>query len=181
MVQYCTISVIRHNEHHLHSTLCRAHFWTRRTGISPFDRHFRFGPYERAKVSSIASKKVIFSLLPLQQGLCHCIAVPFLRLGKFGYPTRCKFSVTQNDVQNAEQFRDILRLPLLTHAQSIGDEHPAGKQGVQLCCSPHGVVLYGGVLTGIPAYPEQFNPSCHCDMATLHRPKKQSELPRIPI
>ena len=33
VVQYYLINAICHNEHHLHSTLCRAHFlWTRRIG-----------------------------------------------------------------------------------------------------------------------------------------------------
>ena len=60
--------------------------------------------------------------------------------------------VTQNVVQNVEaQFCDILRLPLLPHAQSIGDQHPKGKQGVELYCSPGGLVL-----KGIPAFPERF-------------------------
>ena len=41
------------------------------------------------------------------------------------------------------QLFDILRLPLLTQAQSIGDQHPVGKQGVEQRFSPHGVALYG--------------------------------------
>ena len=37
VVQYYPISAICHIEHHLHSTLCRAHFlWTRITGMLPF-------------------------------------------------------------------------------------------------------------------------------------------------
>ncbi|PSN55173.1 hypothetical protein C0J52_00598 [Blattella germanica] len=43
------------------------------------------------------------------------------------------------------QFCDILRLLLLTHAQSISDQHPTRKQGVELCCSPHAVVLIRGL------------------------------------
>ena len=31
-----------------------------------------------------------------------------------------------------EQFCDTLRLPVLTHGQSIGGQHPTGKQGVEL-------------------------------------------------
>ena len=51
-----------------------------------------------------SSKKVVtFHLVPVQQGLCDCIAVPLLHLWNFmGYPMRCKFSVTQNVVQNVE-------------------------------------------------------------------------------
>ena len=37
VVHYCPINVILHNEHHLHSTLCRAHFLRmRRTEMLPF-------------------------------------------------------------------------------------------------------------------------------------------------
>ena len=37
MVQYYSITIMRDNEHHLRSTLCRAHFlWTRRSGMLPF-------------------------------------------------------------------------------------------------------------------------------------------------
>ena len=83
---------------------------------------------------------------PVQQGQCDGIAVPLLHLGNFmKYPTRGKFAVTHNIVQNVEHSCDILRLPLITHAQSIGDKHSRGKQGVELFCSPRGVVLYGGI------------------------------------
>ena len=93
----------------------------------------------------------------VQQGLCDCIVVSLLHLRNFmGYPICCKFALTQNVVQNAEQFCDILRLPLLSHTQSIGDQHPTGKQGVELYCSPH------GVLYGIPAFLELYKPSCSC-------------------
>ena len=55
------------------------------------------------------------------------------------------------------QVCDILRLLLLTHTQYISDQHPTGKQGVKLCCSPCGVVLNSN-----PTFPELFNPLCHC-------------------
>ena len=53
VMQYYLINVIHHNKHHLHSTLCRAHFLcTRRTGMLPFiSLRFKFGSYERAQVS----------------------------------------------------------------------------------------------------------------------------------
>ena len=51
------------------------------------------------------------------------------------------------------QFCDILRLPLLTHEQSISDQHPTGKQGPELCCSPRGGVLYGGCPERHPCLP----------------------------
>ena len=56
------------------------------------------------------------------------------------------------------QFCDILRLLLLTQAQYIGDQHPTGKQGIELCCSPHGVVLYRGCPKQHPCLP---GTSCH--------------------
>ena len=57
VMQYYRINVIRHNEHHLYSALCWAHFtWTRRTGmLSSFDWRFKFGSYGRAQDSSIAT------------------------------------------------------------------------------------------------------------------------------
>ena len=68
------------------------------------------------------------------------------------------------------QFCDILRLPLLTHVQSIGDQHPTGKQGVELCCSPRGVVLYGGCPERHPCLPGTLYALVSLfDMATLHR------------
>ena len=48
----------------------------------------------------------------------------------------------------------ILRLPLLTYAQSIGDQHPTGKHGVELCCSPRGSYSTEVVLNGIPVFSE---------------------------
>ena len=33
------------------------------------------------------------------------------------------------------------------------DKHPTGKQGVELCCSPRGVVLYGGCPERQPCLP----------------------------
>ena len=96
--------------------------------------------------------------------------MPLLHLENFmGYPTRCKFAVTQCVMQNVEHSFVTLRLPLLTHAQSIGDQHPTGKQEVELCCSPRGSSCTEVVLNGIHTFPERFNPSCHCaTMATLH-------------
>ena len=50
-----------------------------------------------------SKKSVTFPLLPVQQSLCNCIAVPLLHLGNFmEYTTRCKFAVTQNVVQKVE-------------------------------------------------------------------------------
>ena len=57
LVEYYAINVIRHTKHHLHSLLCRAHFFG---GGEPacfrsFDWRFMFGSYERAQVSYIAT------------------------------------------------------------------------------------------------------------------------------
>ena len=132
-----------------------------------FDWCFKFGSYEQVQVSS--KKVVTFPLVPVQQGLWDCIMVLLMHLGNFmGYPTRCKFAVTHNIVQNVERsFVTYSRLQLLNHAQSICDQHPTGKQGVELCCSPREVVLYGGCPEGYPAFPERFNPSCYCAMWKL--------------
>ena len=40
------------------------------------------------------------------------------------------------------QFCDIFRLSLLTYTESINDQHPIGKQGVELC----NVLLSSGVV-----------------------------------
>ena len=52
----------------------------------------------------ISSKKVAtFRLVPVQQRLCDCIAVPLLHLGNFmRFPMRWRFAVSQNVVQNVE-------------------------------------------------------------------------------
>ena len=83
VVQYYPINAIRHNEHHHHSTLCRAHFlWTRKIGmLHSFDWRFKFGSYERAQVSFIATicpRKPSPSLWYLSNKIsatakpCHC-------------------------------------------------------------------------------------------------------------
>ena len=60
-----------------------------------FDWRFKFGSYERVQVSS--EKVVTFPLVSVQQVLCGCVVLPLLHLGNFmGYPTRCKFALTQN-------------------------------------------------------------------------------------
>ena len=46
VVQYYPINVICHNDHHLHRTLFRVH---------SFDWRFKFGSYERAHISSVAT------------------------------------------------------------------------------------------------------------------------------
>ena len=72
LVQYYPINYIHHNEHHLYSTLCRVHFlWTRRTGRLPFI------------CLAFQVRLVTFHLVPVQQGLCDCTAVPFLHFGNF--------------------------------------------------------------------------------------------------
>ena len=109
MVQYYPINVIQHNKHHLHSTLCKAHFiWLWRIGMLSFTSlgfGVRFVWASPGFVhSDNSSKKVVsFPLVTVQQGLCYCIAVPLLHLGNvMGYSTRCKFGVTQNVVKNVE-------------------------------------------------------------------------------
>ena len=114
-----------------------------------FDWLLEFGSYKRAQVSSTVmihprKSSVSFPLVPIQQGLCYFIAVPLLHLENFmGYPTRRSFAVTQNVVQNVEPSFVTYSDPLLTQAQSICDQHPTRKQGVELYSSPCEVVLYG--------------------------------------
>ena len=120
LVQYYLINAIRlyiylgHTpqwtiEHHLQIILCRAHvLWTSRTGIRPFiwlafQVWFVWASPGFVHNYDSPKKVVTFLLVPVQKGLCNCIEVPLLHLGNFmGYPTRCKFVVTQNAVQNLE-------------------------------------------------------------------------------
>ena len=77
-------------------------------------------------------ESVTFPLVQVQQGLCKWITVLLLYLPNFmEYPMCCKFAVIQNVLQNVEHSLDTLGLPLLTHTQSIGDQHPTGKQAVE--------------------------------------------------
>ena len=110
-----------------------------------FDWRFMFGSYEWAQVSSI-------TLVPPRRPV---------RLHSGASVAPRKFHGVSNVLQvcgNSEcgaQYCDILRLLLLTHAQSIGYHHPTGKQGVELCCFPHGVILYD-----ISGFPKCFNQLC---------------------
>ena len=105
LVQYYPTNVMRHNEHLL-GTLCRSHFlWTRRTGMLPFIwltfQVWFLWACPCFVPSDDSSKKVVtFPLVPVQQGLCSCIAVHLWNF--MAYPTRCKFAVTQNVMQNVE-------------------------------------------------------------------------------
>ncbi|PSN48536.1 hypothetical protein C0J52_05922 [Blattella germanica] len=79
-------------------------------------------------------------------------------------------------MQNVEQFCDILRLLLLTLAQSIGDQHPTRKQGVELCCSSRAVVLYGGYHSQHLCLLGTRNPSCDCAICNCQMdPTKQQK------
>ena len=96
-----------------------------------FDWRFKFGSYEGAQVSFIAYIRPKKSSLPsgkIQQDLCDIIAVPLLHLGTFmGYPTCCSLRYPECRAECGAQFCDIHRLPLVTHPQSICDQHPTGK------------------------------------------------------
>ena len=154
MVQYYRypISVICHIEHHLHSTLCRANKENRDAYIHLIGIlslvHMskpRFCPQWRFIQES---SHLLFRNGPTRpvQLYSGAIVAPL----KF-HGVSNVLKVLCNPECRAEcgaQFCDILRLLLLIHAQSISDQYPTGKQGVELCCSPCGVVLYGG-------YPEQ--------------------------
>ena len=105
--------------------------------------------------SDDSSKKgITFPLVPVQQYLCDYIVVLLLLLGNFmGYPTRCKFAVTQNVVQNVEH-----------NFVTNSDFHCIQQGSEELNCVVLHVRSYFTeiVLNGIPAFPERFNPPCHC-------------------
>ena len=117
LVQYYPqCHTLRHNEHHLHNTLCRAHFlWTTRTRMLPFIWLAFQVLYERAQVSPIAT---------IRPRKSHSSAIVEPR--KF-HEVSNALQVFGNPECRAEcgaQLCHILRLPLLTHAQSKGDQHP---------------------------------------------------------
>ena len=133
-----------------------------------FDWRFKCGSYERAQISSTAT------IYPRKSSLSFCY-----RPNKAIVAHR-KFHEVSNALQvrgNPEyrsecgaQFCDILRLPLVSHVQFIGDQHRTGKQGVELCCSPRGFVLYGGCSERHPCLLGTLWPIVPlCDMAKMHR------------
>ena len=131
-----------------------------------FDWLFKFGSYERAQVSSLwrfvqESHHLVFGTSPTRTMRLHngAIVAPWIFHGLSNALQVC--GNRECYAECGAQFCDILRLPLLTHALPIGDQHPTGKEGVELYFSPHGVI-HRGVMNGIPAFPERFNPSCHC-------------------
>ena len=110
------------------------------------------------------SKKVItFHLILVLQGLCNCIAVPLFHL-EISWGVQCAASCGNPEchAECGAQFSDKLQLLLLTHAQSIGNQHPTGKRGVELCCSSHGVILYVDCPEQHPCLSGMPNPLCHC-------------------
>ena len=130
-----------------------------------FDCRFKFGSYEQAQVSSTTTIRLRKSSPgPTKPVRLHSGVIAASR--KF-HGVFNSLQVCGNPECRAEcwaQFCDIPRLPLVTHSQSIGDQNPTGKQGVQLCCFVLHVRLSCTevVLNGIPVFPERFNPSCHC-------------------
>ena len=75
-------------------------------------------------------------------------------------------------------FCDILRLPLLPHAHSIGDSIQRGRKDLNCVVLHVGSSCTEAVLNGIPASPERFNPSCNraiwkrCIVTCLTEPLK---------
>ena len=159
VVQYYPISVIRHNEHHLHSKLCRARFlWTRVTGMLPFIwlafQVWCVWTSPGFAIATICPKMSSPSFLYQSNKACRLHSGTIVALGNFmGYP-KCwkRFRNPECRAECGAQFCDTLRLPLFTRAHSISDHHPTGKQELDLCCSPRGIVLYGGCLGRHPCH-----------------------------
>ena len=99
VVQYYTINVIRHNDI-IFTANCSGRTFlgeenldasNHLTGVISLVRMSepRFRPYRR-----LVQESHQLPLVPIQQGLWDCIAMPFLHLGNFiGYSTRWKFAV----------------------------------------------------------------------------------------
>ena len=170
VVIHYPISVICPNEHQLHSTLCRTHFlWARKTGMLPFI----WLTFQVWFVCKWAQVSFILMICPRKSSpsLWYCSTRP-VQLYSDAIVAPRKFHGVSNALQvcsNPEcraecgvQFCDILQLPLLTHRHSSVISMQRGSK--ELNC----VVLHLGsscmevVLNGIPAFPEHFNPSCHC-------------------
>ena len=135
--------------------------------IHSFEWCFRFGFYERTEETSIATIRPRTSSLSLwyRSNKTYENAKRYFVAPRKYHRVSNTLQVCGNPEYRAEcgaQFCDILRLPLLTHAESIGDKYSTGKQGVELSCPLRGLPCTGVVLNGIPALPEYLFPSCHC-------------------
>ena len=125
-----------------------------------FDWRFKCGLYEQAQVSSIATiipRKSPPSRWYRSNKACATAYGAIVPPRKF-HGVSNALQVYGDPTYRAEcgtQFCDILRLPLLTHPQSIDYQQPTGKQGVELCCSPCDV-LYGGCPEWHPCLPGTF-------------------------
>ena len=82
-----------------------------------------------------------------------CIALPLLHLGD--YKEIQLYAVMWNPRINAEWWIGFVANPLIP-VKSIGDQHPAVKQGAELCGH------FGIVLNSILAFTKFFEPSCYC-------------------
>ena len=115
--------------------------------------------------SDVSSKKIAtFPLVPVQQDLCDCIAVPLLQLGNFmGYPTRRKFAVTQNVVQNVEH-----SFVTYSNFRCLLTRSPSAISLLKGSKELHCVVLHAGsscteaVLKASLPSRNALTPSCHC-------------------
>ena len=154
------VNIIRHN-HHLHSTLFRVHFlWMRRTGMLPFT-WLAFPVWFICERPGFVhsdefvqeSRQLPFGTDPIRQVRQRSGAIVAARKCH-GVPNALQVCANpEYPTEYGAQFCDILRLPLLTHAQCINNQHPAGKQGVEQCCSPRGVILHGGCPERHPSLP----------------------------
>ena len=130
VVQNYPIIVIRHNEHHLHSTLCRTlpFIWLAFQG-----RFLWTCPSFVLSDDSVQESRLLpFGTGPIRPVRLHSDSIIAPR--KFHGASNA-LQVDGNPECRAEcgaQFYDILRLLLLTREHSFGDQHPTGKQRVEL-------------------------------------------------
>jgi hypothetical protein len=125
------ISFVCHIAHRLHIILCRVHFlWMRRARMLPFiwfslQVQFLWASPNFIQRDNPSEEIVTFLLVWVKQILCNCMTLPLLHFRRYkGHPTHCNFAVSKNVVRNVEQPND--------------NQHPAKKQGAELCGCQHG-------------------------------------------
>ena len=132
--------------------------------------HHLIGVSSFVRMRERGSRHLPFITVPTRPVRLHSGAIALPR--KFhGYPTRCKFAVTQNVVQNVEHifvpYSDFRSYSRAVHRRSASNRN----QSSEFCYSPRGVVLYRGCperhsyILETPLKPIVLL----CDIWTLHR------------